>query len=439
MELSWIICIVAVVAAAVAAVVAVRANAAAAAARLEAGQTEQRVADERRRADELVETERRHSQEALERQAEAHRQALESQAATYRQALERQKADFDAANAAAEERFAQLAAKALANNAESLRQQSRNSLGEVLKPMVDDMEKFRATITEYYTREAGERTSLGKSVADLMQLNATVSRETRRLTDALKGNSRMQGDWGELILDNILEQSGMRRGYEYTVQETITDDAGHRLRPDVVIHYTEGRNIIIDSKVSIQDYVNMLNAETDEQRKLYGTAHVASVKKHVAELRRKCYQDNIDGDAFDYVLMFIPHEGAYMAAMDLDNTLWQTAYDANVLIISPTHLMSIVKLIEQMWRHDKQNRNALEIADEAGKMLDKLNGFLDDMDKIDRNLRAARDAWEAAKSKLHTGSGNLIGKALKISKLGAKARKALPASYLPDEEKADEE
>lgn len=450
MELGWIICCVAILGAAVAAVMAVRANARAAAARLQARQLEERVADERRRADELVETERRHSQEALERQAEAHRQAmdgqteahrqaLESQAATYRQALERQKADFDAANAAAEERFAQLAAKALANNAESLRQQSRNSLGEVLKPVVDDMEKFRATITEYYTREAGERTSLGKSVADLMQLNATVSRETRRLTDALKGNSRMQGDWGELILDNILEQSGMRRGYEYTVQETITDDAGHRLRPDVVIHYTEGRNIIIDSKVSIQDYVNMLNAETDEQRKLYGTAHVASVKKHVAELRRKCYQDNIDGDAFDYVLMFIPHEGAYMAAMDLDNTLWQTAYDAHVLIISPTHLMSIVKLIEQMWRHDKQNRNALEIADEAGKMLDKLNGFLDDMDKIDRNLRAARDAWEAAKSKLHTGSGNLIGKALKISKLGAKARKALPPSYLPDEEKADEE
>lgn len=436
MELGWIICCLAIVGAAVAAVTAVRANARAAAARIEARQLEERVADERRRADELVEAERRHSQEALERQAEAHRQALESQAATYRQALERQKADFDAANAAAEERFAQLAAKALANNAESLRQQSRNSLGEVLKPMVDDMEKFRATITEYYTREAGERTSLGKSVADLMQLNATVSRETRRLTDALKGNSRMQGDWGELILDNILEQSGMRRGYEYTVQETITDDAGHRLRPDVVIHYTEGRNIIIDSKVSIQDYVNMLNAETDEQRKLYGTAHVASVKKHVAELRRKCYQDNIDGDAFDYVLMFIPHEGAYMAAMDLDNTLWQTAYDAHVLIISPTHLMSIVKLIEQMWRHDKQNRNALEIADEAGKMLDKLRGFLDDMDRLDKSISSARDAWNTAFGKLTGGPGNLIARAQKLEQLGAKSKKNLPPRYTADDDNA---
>lgn len=414
MELGWIICCLAIVGAAVAAVTAVRANARAAAARIEARQLEERVADERRRADELVEAERRHSQEALERQ----------------------KADFDAANAAAEERFAQLAAKALANNAESLRQQSRNSLGEVLKPMVDDMEKFRATITEYYTREAGERTSLGKSVADLMQLNATVSRETRRLTDALKGNSRMQGDWGELILDNILEQSGMRRGYEYTVQETITDDAGHRLRPDVVIHYTEGRNIIIDSKVSIQDYVNMLNAETDEQRKLYGTAHVASVKKHVAELRRKCYQDNIDGDAFDYVLMFIPHEGAYMAAMDLDNTLWQTAYDAHVLIISPTHLMSIVKLIEQMWRHDKQNRNALEIADEAGKMLDKLRGFLDDMDRLDKSISSARDAWNTAFGKLTGGPGNLIARAQKLEQLGAKSKKSLPPRYTAADDNA---
>ncbi len=325
-----------------------------------------------------------------------------------------------------EKRFSELAAKVLAVNSESLRRQNTHGLAEVLAPMRNDLEAFRKSIVERYNEEARERFSLGERIRDLMELNNTVSRETRRLTDALKGNSKLQGDWGEMILDNILEQAGMRRGYEYTVQETVAAANGARLRPDVVINYTEGRKIIIDSKVSIQDYINMLNADSDAAREQYAKAHVGSVKKHIAELRTKAYQDCVGDDCFDYVLMFIPHEGAFLAAMNLDAKLWQTACDSHVLIISPTHLMSVVKLIEQMWRHDKQNRNVLAIADEAGKMLDKFRGFLDDMNRIDKSINSAREAWNGAFAKLTGGPGNLVARAQKLEQLGAKSKKGLP-------------
>ena len=348
--------------------------------------------------------------------------------------MARHKADLEQANADFEKRFSQLASRVLAVNSESLRLQNTNSLSEVLAPVKQDLENFKRSITEYYSKEARERFALGERIRDLVDLNNIVSRETRRLTDALKGNSKLQGDWGEMILDNILEQAGFRQGYEYTVQETVTDSGGHRLRPDVVINYTEGRKIIIDSKVSIQDYINMLNADTESQREQFARAHVGSVKKHIAELRNKSYQDVVGDGRFDYVLMFIPHEGAFLAAMNFDATLWQTAYDSHVLIISPTHLMSIVKLIEQMWRHDKQNRNALAIADEAGKMLDKLRGFLDDMDRLDKSISSARDAWNTAFGKLSGGPGNLISRAMKLQQLGARLKKGLPSRYTADED-----
>lgn len=373
------------------------------------------------------------SEKTLEAQRAEFERTTAEQRAEYERVNAGQRAEFERINAEAEERFATLATKALAQNSEALRRQTNQGLSEVLAPMKENLDQFRQTVIDSYSKEARERFSLGERVRELMELNQAVGRETRRLSDALKGNSRMQGDWGEMILDNILERAGFRRGFEYQVQESVVDSEGRRLRPDVVISYTEGRKIVIDSKVSIQDYFEMLNAGDDAVRDRYAKAHVASVKKHIAELRSKSYQDAVGGEKFDYVLMFIPHEGAFLAAMSIDNTLWETAYDSHVLIISPTHLMAVVKLIEQMWRQDKQNRNALAIADEAGRMLDKFRGFLDDMDRIDKSLTGARQAYDDAHKKLTTGAGNLIGRAEKMQTLGAKARKALPARYLPDE------
>lgn len=341
-------------------------------------------------------------------------------------------------NAEAEERFRNIAGRVLMSNSEQLREQNRSSLADMLAPVKADLDRFSRLVVERYDREAGERLSLGERIKDLVQLNHTIGQEARRLTDALKGNAKVQGDWGEMILDNILERSGFRRGLDYTVQETVTDGTGARLRPDVVISYTEGRKLVIDSKVSIQDYLAMLNAETDESRERHARAHIASVRGHIAELARKSYQDAVGSAKVDFVLMFVPHEGAYLAAMNLDNTLWQTAYDSHVLIISPTHLMSVIKLVEQMWRHDKQNRNAQEIARQAGAMLDKLRGFVDDMDRIDASLNNARAAWNGAFAKLSTGPGNLIARAQKINSLGARSKKELPDRYTDAAGEADE-
>lgn len=331
-----------------------------------------------------------------------------------------------------EERFRDLAAKVLVSNSEMLREQNRTGLSEVLAPLKANIEQFKADFTQRYDKESAERFSLGERVRELVQLNQTIGLETRKLSDALRGNSKVQGDWGEMILDNILERSGFRRGYEYMVQESVTDDEGHRLRPDVVINYTSGRKLIIDSKVSIQDYLRMVNAESDDLRDRFARSHLASVKKHISELKGKSYQDVVGDDRVDFVLMFIPHEGAFLAAMKLDETLWQTAFDSRVLIISPTHLMSVIRLVEQVWRHDKQNRNALEIARQAGLMLDKFNGFLADMEKIEKSLGAAGDACRSAFAKLSSGPGNLIGKARSITALGAKAKKALPERFVAE-------
>lgn len=328
-----------------------------------------------------------------------------------------------------ENRFKAIANDILLNNSREISQQNTTRLNEVLQPMKENFELFRRTITESYDREARERFSLADRIKELMELNRVISDETHRLTDALKGNSKMQGDWGEMILENILERSGLERGREFEVQQTTINESGARLRPDVIINYPSDRKIIIDSKVSIQAYLAMLDTTDPEKAAALGKAHIASIKNHITELRNKRYQDYVGDDKIDFVMMFIPHEGAYLAAMQLDPTLWQTAYDSRVLIISPTHLMSVVKLVEQLWRHDRQTRNAITIAEEAGRMLDKFRGFIDDMDKMDRNINSLRDSWNNAFGKLSSGNGNLIGRAEKLRKLGVKATKDLPERY----------
>lgn len=336
--------------------------------------------------------------------------------------------------AESEERFRSLANKVLMESATTLQRQNSVGIAEALRPVKENFELFRRSFSERTERDAAERMAFSERLRDLMELNATVGRETRRLTDALKGNSRAQGDWGEMILQTILEHCGLQEGREFVTQASVTGADGSPLRPDVVINYTDGRKIVVDSKVSIQSYLRMVESDSEEGRRTFGREHVVSVRKHIAELRGKNYQELVGQAQVEFVLMFIPHEGAYLSAMQLGgDDLWQTAYAANVLIVSPTHLMSVVRLVEQMWRRDRQERNAQEIARQAGAMLDKLRGFLDDMDRIDKSLNDARNSWNDAFSKLTSGNGNLIGRAKRLGELGAKAKKALPERYLPEE------
>lgn len=337
----------------------------------------------------------------------------------------RQEADVSARRSAeAEQRFRSLATGILMESAQVLQRQNSQGIAAALQPVKENFEMFRRAYEERSERETADRTAFAGRLRDMMELNDTVRRETRRLADALRGNSRVQGEWGEMILQTILERCGLRQGYEFTVQGAVTDDAGRKLRPDVIINYPGGRRIVVDSKVSIQSYLGMLDADTDEQRRSCARGHVASVRKHIAELRAKNYQDCMGEAQPEFVLMFMPHEGAFLAAMQLDDTLWQTAYDANVLIVSPTHLMAVVRLVDQMWRRDRQERNAQEIARQAGMMLDKFRGLIHDMERIDKSLADARASWNDAFAKLSTGSGNLVSRAEHLGELGAKTKKS---------------
>lgn len=337
----------------------------------------------------------------------------------------------------AEQRFRAIAGEVLMANSRSIDAANREALERTIAPMTQRMREMEKTFRDTYEAEARERFSLADRVRELVELNRVVSAETHRLTDALKGNTRMQGDWGEIILENILERSGLQRGREYEVQQVLDAPDGRRLRPDVVVNYPDGRCVVIDSKVSVAAYLALVDADTPEARNAAAKAHLASVRAHINELKNKNYQNLTAGRQCDFVMMFVPHEGAYMAAMQHDASLWQYAFDSRVLVVSPTHLMAVVKLVEQLWRNDRQNRNAVDIATEAGRMLDKLSGFLTDLEKIDAGINSARRAWDAAHNKLTSGNGNLIGRAERLRDLGAKATKDLPAAYMSTPDSTD--
>lgn len=337
-----------------------------------------------------------------------------------------------------ESKFKVLANEIFDRHTKDFRQTSEQRLAEILKPLKDNISDFQKTITDTYVNETKERSALNQHLQHLMELNKSIGKEARELTEALTGNTKVQGDWGELVLESILEKSGLIEGENYYVQKTHQDEGGtivgdnsRRLRPDVVVVLPDKKYIVIDSKVSLSAYVNYVNADSEEEREKYGKAHVASVRAHLRELENKRYQDYVgmeEDSRMDYVLMFIPNEHAYMAAMSLDKNLWADAYEKRVVVISPAHVISTLRLIAQLWNRDKQTKNALKIAEEGGKLYDKFVGFVEDMEGIGNGLQKARDSYEKAFNKLQTGNGNLISKTQKLKELGAKAIKSLPAN-----------
>lgn len=340
-----------------------------------------------------------------------------------------------------EVRFKNIANEILADNSRVFKEQNESRLSEILTPLKENIEQFKKTVAESYSTEARERFSLHERIKELIELNLSIGKEAKDLTLALKGNSKVQGDWGEMILENLLERSGLQRDREFFVQMTTDDDgkvlrndAGKALRPDVVVKYPDGRCVVIDSKVSLTAYVNYVNADTPEMQELYRKQHLASMRSHIVELRDKKYQDYVGGGKTDFVMMFVPNEAAYITAMQMDDKLWQEAYDVRVLLISPTHLISVLKLISQLWSHDRQTRNAIEIAVESGKMYDKFVGFVEDMRKIERSISQTKETYDTAMKKLSAGTGNLVARAEKLRKMGAKASKSIPESIQKAEE-----
>lgn len=367
----------------------------------------------------------------LQATLEAERAACERRIADLRESFEsRIAAERDASG----ERFKAIAADILQANSRQLDERSRLSIEAVLAPIRSSIDTFTKDFKDCYATEHTDRLSLREGIGSLMRLNLRVSDEARNLTQALKGNNQWQGRWGEMVLKNILEHSGLETGRWLVMQESTTDDDGDRIRPDAIINCPQDRRIIIDSKASLTSYLQLPSAADETERTALVKAHARSMANHVKQLRDKAYQDRIGLRKADFMFMFVPHEGAYIAAMNADPDLWQRAYDSRVIIVSPTHLVTVIKLVEQMWQTDDQNVNARRIADEAGKLVDKLAGFLADLAKIDDSISKARDACDAAFGKLSTGRGNILSRADHLRSLGARATKPVPPRFSEYEE-----
>lgn len=338
--------------------------------------------------------------------------------------------------------FKSLAADIFSSQSEKFKEANETRLSEILNPLKEDIKDFKRRVDDTYMNSSKERTLLGEQMKRLMELNMSIGKEARDLTEALSGNTKVQGDWGEMVLETILIKSGLVEGENYFVQRTKNDDGTQiknddngRLRPDVVVALPDKKCIVIDSKVSLTAYVNYINADNEDDRQRFGKAHLLSVRSHLKELETKRYQDFVgvgNDDRIDYVLMFIPNEHAYMAAMTLDNNLWMEAYEKRVVIISPAHVISTLRLIAQLWTRDKQTKNALKIAEEGGKLYDKFVGFVNDMQTVEQSLGKASEAYASAMSKLHTGRGCIVSKVENLKKLGAKTSKTLPSDMLPE-------
>lgn len=329
------------------------------------------------------------------------------------------------------DQFRNLAGDILEDKSRRFTETNRENIEKILQPLNKDIEDFRKKVDEAYHKEATERTVLERKIAELVELNNQIRVDAVNLTNALKGNTKTQGDWGEMILERILENSGLTKGREYFVQESLKDETnrtlhggnGNTMRPDVVIVYPDNRKVIIDSKVSLTAYVNYCNAETDAGREVALKGHMQSVKKHIAELSEKNYSAWAGG-TLDFVMMFMPNEASYVLAMQTDPALWNEAYRKRILLLSPANLIVSLKLTADLWSREYQNRNALEIADRGAKLYDKCVAFLESFTAIGDSLKKTQDIYEQAMARLKTGNGNLISQTLKLRDLGVKSKKA---------------
>lgn len=302
--------------------------------------------------------------------------------------------------------FRDLATEILGEQSQRFRQTSQESIDLLLKPFKDNITDFRKRVEEINTVQTTQRGELKNELQRLMELNRTISTEAQNLTNALKGNSKVQGDWGEMLLETILDNSSLLKGIHYETQHNIKDAEGRNLRPDVVLHLPEKKHIVIDSKVSLTAFVGYTSAENEEERHRYLAAHVASVRQHVAELGRKEYQRLLDSP--DFVIMFVPNEPAFLAALQHDPSIWADAYDKKVIVSSPTNLFALLKLVADLWKVNDQDKNTKEIAECGLKLYDQLVAFTSSLEGVGTALDKARDAYADAHKRLCTGNDNII-------------------------------
>jgi len=334
--------------------------------------------------------------------------------------------------------FKNLANEILDDKTRRFTEQNALSLDALLKPLQTKLTEFKEQVSTSYANESRERFALKSEIERLSALNVKMSDETRSLTQALKGDSKIQGNWGELVLESILESSGLRKGEEYLVQDSHTQVDGSRLQPDIVVRLPEGRHLVVDSKVSITAYARHAESADADTAQIELNAHIQSLRHHIQGLSSKNYSSLYGVGSVDFVLMFIPIEPAFLLALKSAPNLYQEALAKNIVLVCPSTLMATLRTVAHLWRQDHQNKNALEIARQCGALYDKFVGFIDDMEKLGQRIDQAQSSYHDAFNKLKTGKGNLIRTAEKVRELGVKPSKTLPTGLLDSTSDTDE-
>ena len=324
------------------------------------------------------------------------------------------------------DQFKALAGEILESNSRRFAEQNQNNLSHILEPLRERLGSFQQKVESIYVEEGKDRSALKEQVQQLMRLNNTLSEEARQLTAALRGSSKQQGNWGELVLERVLEASGLRKNHEYLVQDARTDADGQRRQPDVVILLPEDRRLVVDAKVSLIAYERLVNADDDAQREVALREHLNSVRNHLRQLSDKAYQNLYGGESLDFVLMFVPIEPAFISAVNSDARLFMDAWENNVLLVSPSTLLFVVRTVAHLWRQEAQNRNAQDIARRGAELYDRLVGFTEELLQVGSKLEAAQDAWRNATKRLSEGRGNVIRQAELLRELGVKPTKSMP-------------
>ncbi|QYJ80365.1 DNA recombination protein RmuC [Shewanella acanthi] len=353
-------------------------------------------------------------QQSIQAKAEAQQSALQEKIETLENAEKRLHTQFE-----------NLANRIFEERSEKFKHQNSSQLEGVLGPLKQQLEGFRQQIRESYNHEQSERSALKHQLEHLRELNLKMSQDAINLTKALKGDNKQQGNWGEVILDRVLQESGLREGHEYHTQQDLKDDSGKRFKPDVIVHLPENKDVVIDAKMSLVAYERYFNSEDPLVREQAINEHVLSIRNHIRGLSQKDYQRLHGLKSLDYVLMFIPIEPAFLLALEHDPSLVSFALEQNIMLVSPTNLLVALRTINNIWRYEYQNQHAQTIAKQAGRIYDKLCGYLEDMDKLGRALENAEKTYNSAMNKLSSGKGNLVRQAHLMQQLGVDTSKQL--------------
>ena len=369
-------------------------------------------------------------------QALQHAIRLEAELDSERKQVQHRIDSLNEAKEALTNQFKNLANEILEDKTKKFTEQNAQQLDLLLKPLQTKLTEFKEQVSNSYEKESRERFALKHEIERLANLNLKMSDEARSLTNALKGDSKIQGNWGELVLESILESSGLRKGEEYLVQDSHTQTDGSRLQPDVIIKLPEGRHLVIDSKVSITAYAKHTEAASTDEADKELLAHIQSIRQHIQGLSGKNYAGIADISSVDFVLMFIPIEPAFLSALKSAPNLYQEALSKNIVLVCPSTLMATLRTVAHLWRQDQQNKNSMEIARQCANLYDKFVGFVEDLEQIGKRLDQAQSSYHDAFNKLKTGKGNLIKAAEKVKELGVKPNKMIASNLLTQDDES---